>query len=495
MYVYTQIKDKDEYYLSTRLAALSTSQQLVRLSVLFARLIRITLYNTSNEHINHTMALKNAVDNWKKTYTLQCFFRSAVCQNDVTTVKGLIQHHRDGIDLDAWNKDGLSPIHQCCIDGNKKLMSVLLKGDANINVADPKGWTSLHTAAAIGNYDLTKYLIRNGADILLETMNREIPIDLSLNISIVLLLGTEMKAQGYVGEAEHYLSKVETYKKTQALKRNVIMNLEKEMFKSNLVQSNSSEDDLKEIKQKPRRKSIQKKDKRYRSVPNMLSRKSQKVNKRNSLPASTEEYEETMYPTSILKKSYSYDSSSSASSSRRSSPCSSRPTSCTSSSSDDGDLDDSDNIKFTILKRQHSVQFDTETLFMNYVQENEYIKLSKLLDNIEDISIINNLDRKGLSAVHWAAIKGYSECLEVLYKLGADINIHDPFGWSPLHAAVATKNIKCVSKLLEFNADVYALTKDGESVFDWSPEDEILVMLKNYISEHMRREEVRCTNI
>ena len=132
---------------------------------------------------------------------------------------------------------------------------------------------------------------------------------------------------------------------------------------------------------------------------------------------------------------------------------------------------------------------------MNYVQENEYIKLSKLLEEIEDISIINTLDRKGLSAVHWASIKGFPECIDVLESFGADIDITDPFGWTPLHAAVATNNKSCVQKLLKLNADLYALTKDGESVFDWTPTDDILHILRENIRGHIDASAERCTSI
>jgi len=123
------------------------------------------------------------------------------------------------------------------------------------------------------------------------------------------------------------------------------------------------------------------------------------------------------------------------------------------------------------------------------------MKLSTLLKELQDTTIIDALDRKGLSATHWAAIKGFPDVIDVLERFGANINVCDPFGWTPLHAAVVTNNIQCVHKLLQLNADIYALTKNGESVFDWPVEDDVLNTLKEHIRDHIDGSEMKSTDI
>lgn len=45
-------------------------------------------------------------------------------------------------------------------------------------------------------------------------------------------------------------------------------------------------------------------------------------------------------------------------------------------------------------------------------------------DNAKN-SIINEYDKDGLSAIHWAADRGYANILEILLKNGADVNLID----------------------------------------------------------------------
>ena len=60
---------------------------------------------------------------------------------------------------DSTNEDGLTALHQCCIDDSESMMKLLLEFGANVNAEDSEKWTPLHAAATCGHLHLVKYLI------------------------------------------------------------------------------------------------------------------------------------------------------------------------------------------------------------------------------------------------------------------------------------------------------------------------------------------------
>lgn len=58
-----------------------------------------------------------------------------------------------------------------------------------------------------------------------------------------------------------------------------------------------------------------------------------------------------------------------------------------------------------------------------------------------------------LSALHCAASRGHSHCIEELKKLGADVNLADKNSCTPLFYAVTLGNKDCTKTLLKHGAD------------------------------------------
>lgn len=64
-----------------------------------------------------------------------------------------------GVNPDSCNEDGLTALHQCCIDDNGEMLALLLEYGANVNAEDSEKWTPLHAAATCGHLKLVRYKI------------------------------------------------------------------------------------------------------------------------------------------------------------------------------------------------------------------------------------------------------------------------------------------------------------------------------------------------
>jgi protein phosphatase 1 regulatory subunit 16A len=85
---------------------------------------------------------------------------------------------KKGVNPDSTNEDGLTALHQCCIDDNEEMMKLLIEFGANVNAEDSEKWTPLHAAATCGHLHLVKYLIARGANLLAVNADGNMPYDI-----------------------------------------------------------------------------------------------------------------------------------------------------------------------------------------------------------------------------------------------------------------------------------------------------------------------------
>ena len=61
-----------------------------------------------------------------------------------------------GVSPDSTNEDGLTALHQCCIDDSEEMMQLLISYGGDPNATDTEKWTPLHAAATCGHLHLVK---------------------------------------------------------------------------------------------------------------------------------------------------------------------------------------------------------------------------------------------------------------------------------------------------------------------------------------------------
>ncbi|XP_056595505.1 protein phosphatase 1 regulatory subunit 12A [Triplophysa dalaica] len=120
-------------------------------------------------------------------------FMAACSAGDQEEVAELL---RQGADINHANVDGLTALHQACIDENAEMVQFLVESGSNVNRGDNEGWTPLHAAASCGFLQITKYLIEHGARVGAVNSEGELPLDVATEDAMERLLKAEIKKQG-----------------------------------------------------------------------------------------------------------------------------------------------------------------------------------------------------------------------------------------------------------------------------------------------------------
>jgi hypothetical protein len=101
--------------------------------------------------------------------------------------------------------------------------------------------------------------------------------------------------------------------------------------------------------------------------------------------------------------------------------------------------------------------------------------MEELTRLVEDESLINRHDDKGISPLSWAAMTGQKEAASLLINKEANINVKNGDGSTPLHGASFLGQLEMVALLIENRADVNAKNLAGDTplggvAMDWSEE-------------------------
>ena len=97
-----------------------------------------------------------------------------------------------GIDPNLKNHDGLTALHQCCIDGTVDTVALLLKYGADVNITDRDMWTPLHAAATCGHFKVVTTLVKAGADVTAVNGDGDMPHDITEEEVTLQYLRNEM---------------------------------------------------------------------------------------------------------------------------------------------------------------------------------------------------------------------------------------------------------------------------------------------------------------
>ncbi|WP_265021563.1 ankyrin repeat domain-containing protein [Wolbachia endosymbiont (group A) of Icerya purchasi] len=126
--------------------------------------------------------------------------------------------------------------------------------------------------------------------------------------------------------------------------------------------------------------------------------------------------------------------------------------------------------------KQKQLDLDKELLIST-----EKGDLEKVRDGIRQGANVNVQDGQGWTPVFWAIQKNNFNIVELLLDNNADIKVKDNEGWTPIHWAVQLGSLDVVKRLVERGADVNALTADVRTPYD-------LAINQNYreIKEYLR---------
>ncbi|KAH7642320.1 ankyrin repeat domain containing protein 24 [Dermatophagoides farinae] len=139
----------------------------------------------------------NNKNGYKVHFVPSVMLLEAATRNDIYEVRRLLML---GVSPDSTNEDGLTALHQCCIDNCEEMMRLLIEFKANVNAKDSEQWTPLHAAATCGHLNLIKLLIENDADLLAVNADGNMPYDICEDEQTLDYIEAEMAKRGITQE-------------------------------------------------------------------------------------------------------------------------------------------------------------------------------------------------------------------------------------------------------------------------------------------------------
>ncbi|XP_022240507.1 protein phosphatase 1 regulatory subunit 12B-like isoform X2 [Limulus polyphemus] len=159
-------------------------------SALFKRAEQLKRWEDSETNTEYEIS-KKGPGNVK--FTDGCVFLAACAAGDTEEVERLLTKSAD---INTANVDGLTALHQACIDDNLNMVEFLVEHGCDVNRGDNEGWTPLHATASCGFVSIAKYLLENGASVAAVNNDGELPIDIAESEEMEELLQAEIDKLG-----------------------------------------------------------------------------------------------------------------------------------------------------------------------------------------------------------------------------------------------------------------------------------------------------------
>ncbi|XP_022673038.1 protein phosphatase 1 regulatory subunit 12C-like isoform X2 [Varroa destructor] len=124
----------------------------------------------------------------------ECMFLAACAAGDKDEVDRLLAANRANIN--TVNVDGLTALHQACIDNNLEMAEFLIERGIDLNRGDNEGWTPLHATASCGYVSIAQLLLEKGARLDVVNVDNELAIDRAEEAEMKALLEKEASKRG-----------------------------------------------------------------------------------------------------------------------------------------------------------------------------------------------------------------------------------------------------------------------------------------------------------
>jgi len=105
--------------------------------------------------------LEGASSTSQEPRQIQKEFQEAVNRRDRAEVNRLL---RNGVNINALNEAGDTPLHQCIRDGRIESAKLLVEFGADVKRTNRDGWSPAHLATFLGHRDILLYLIMNSKE-------------------------------------------------------------------------------------------------------------------------------------------------------------------------------------------------------------------------------------------------------------------------------------------------------------------------------------------
>lgn len=109
------------------------------------------------------------------SFTPNIALLDAVNRADIEDVKFMMQN---GADPNSADEDGLTALHQACIDNCEPIVRMLLHFGSDVDCRDSEDWTPLHACTTCGHVNIARILLEAGADLLALNADLSMPYDI-----------------------------------------------------------------------------------------------------------------------------------------------------------------------------------------------------------------------------------------------------------------------------------------------------------------------------
>lgn len=130
-------------------------------------------------------------------------FLAACASGDTKEARAMLEEVKatenedDATDIvNCSNADGITALHQACIDGSMDTVTFLWEHGASVNQVDNEGWTPLHVAASCGYPEIADFLLQKGASLSAVNCDGDVPADIALDETTETLLQDHTLRQG-----------------------------------------------------------------------------------------------------------------------------------------------------------------------------------------------------------------------------------------------------------------------------------------------------------
>ncbi|XP_039266092.2 protein phosphatase 1 regulatory subunit 16A-like [Styela clava] len=121
----------------------------------------------------------------------------AAARDDVDEVRNLLEGNTNPNEA---NDDGLTALHQACIDNFEDMVQLLIKYGANVNAVDSEQWTPLHAACTCGHTNIATILVSSGADLMALNADHNMPYDICEDEETLDFVEKAMASRGITQE-------------------------------------------------------------------------------------------------------------------------------------------------------------------------------------------------------------------------------------------------------------------------------------------------------